>query len=90
MFHQSDKPQVFTSKENPIRRVLVEFDQAARYNALISESWCPIDIRLEVAKEKACTKQIIVLCETDEEAIKTAKYHFFITGSNFKIIPNES
>lgn len=89
MFHQSDKPQVFTSKEKPVRKVLIEFDRREHFNALIDEKWCPLHIRLEVAKEQACKKQIIVLCETDEEAVKTAQYHFYSTGSNFKIQPSD-
>jgi len=86
MLDQSNKHQVFTSKEKPVREVMVEFDREERYNSLIHEKWCPLSIRLEVAKEPAEIKRIIVLCETDSEAIKTAKYHFYGSGSNFKII----
>lgn len=81
MLATSDKPQVFTSKENPVRRVLIEFDRREHYDALIDEKWCPL-----LAQEAACKKQIIVLCETDQEAIRTAEYHFYSTGINFKII----
>lgn len=66
MFYTSDKPQVFSSKENPVRKVLIEFDREAHFNALIDEHWCPIAQRLEVAKEPACKKQIIVTCETGQ------------------------
>ena len=86
MLYKSDKPQVFTSKEKPSRRVAIEFDRREHFNALIDERWCPLPIRMEVAKEPACKKKIIVLCETDQEAIRTAKYHFYSTGSNFNIV----
>lgn len=86
MLQVSDKPQVFRSKEKPIRKVLVEFDRREHFNSIIDEHWCPIDKRMEVAREQACKKQIIVLCETDKEAIKTAEYHFYSTGSNFKVL----
>lgn len=86
MLHASDKPQILTSKEEPLRKVLVEFDSVHHYNALISETWCPLPQRLAAATEKACKKQVIVLCETNEEALRTAKYHFFLTGNNFKIL----
>lgn len=88
MLSISDKPQVFTSKENPTRKVMIEFDRREHFNALIDEKWCPLHIRLDVAKEEACKKQIIVLCETYDEALKTAQYHFYSTGSNFKVINN--
>ncbi len=85
MLHTSNKPQIFYSREKSIREVLVEFDQCEHYNALIDELWCPLTQRLAAAKEPACKKEIIVLCETDEEALRTAKYHFYSTGSNFII-----
>ncbi len=85
MFQTLDKQQTFRSKEKPVRQVLIEFDRSEHFNSLIDEKWCPIAQRLEVAIEKACKKQIIVFCETDEEAIWTAEYHFYSTGSNFKI-----
>ena len=77
MFYTSDKPQVFNSREKPIRKVMVEFNRAEHFNALIDEKWCPFGMRLEAAREKACVKKIIVLCETDQEAIRTAEYHFY-------------
>jgi hypothetical protein len=89
MFHQSDNLQKFTSKEKPVKRIHVQFSQAERFNALIYESWCPLEQRLAVAKEAACTREIIVLCETEEEALKTARYHFYSSGSNFNVIKTE-
>ena len=83
MFHVSDKITEFDSnKEKPLRKVLVEFNQAEHYNALITEPYCPI----ELAREPECIKQIIINCETDEEALKVSKHHYFLTGSNFKIL----
>ena len=88
MFHTSDKPQVFTSRENSSRKVLIEFDRAEHFNALISETWCPLAQRLKAAKEEACKKRVVILCETETEALNTVKYHFCITGSNFLIKEN--
>ncbi len=86
MLYTSDKPQVFTTKEKPIREVLIEFDRREHFNALITEHWCPLNMRMDVAREQASKKKIIVLCETDQEAMNTAEYHFYSTGSNFKIL----
>lgn len=86
MFLETEQIRKFKSKEKPKREVLVQFDRDERYNSLISEAWCPLSIRMEVAKEPAETKRIIVLCETDGEAIATAKYHYYSSGNNFKII----
>lgn len=88
MFDVIDKPQILRSKENSTNRILVEFDRVAHFNALITEDWCPLAQRLEVAKEKTKKMQVVVLCETEEEALNTAKYHFFMTGSNFNIVSN--
>ncbi len=90
MLYTSDKPITFTSKEKPLRKVTIQFDKAEKFNALIDEYWCPLHIRLEVAREPACMKTIIVLCETEGEAIRTAEYHYYSSGSNFKIIDNQS
>lgn len=88
MFHISNQPQIFSSREESSRRILIEFDRSEHFNSLIKETWCPLHIRLDVAREKACKKQIIILCETETEALKTAEYHFYSTGSNFIIKDN--
>lgn len=86
MLQASDHIKIFSSKEEPLREVKVEFDQAERFNALITEDWCPLSARLKVSREPACKKTIIVKCETDAEALRTAEYHYYSSGSNFKII----
>ena len=86
MLNLLGQPIKFNSKEPPTREVLVEFDSAEHFNGLISETWCPWPQRVRAAREKACVMQIIILCETDEEAIRTAKYHYYAHGSNFRII----
>ncbi len=87
MFNKSDKPRVFTSKEKPLREVLVQYDVAEHYDRFLMDNLgYHAEERKYLAHRPACTKQIIVICETDEEAIRTAKYHFSDNGSNFKVI----
>ena len=88
MLYVSDKPQILQSinHEEPLHQIMVEFNQRERYNALMSEWRIPFAQRLALAKEPACIKRIIVPCITEAEAIKTAEYHFYSSGSNFKIV----
>lgn len=76
----------FSSKEEPVFEFLIEFYQKSHTNALAYETWLSIEQRLEYGVEPASMKKIIVYAETDEEALKTAKYHFYLTGENFFII----
>lgn len=76
----------YSSKEKHIRQITVEFHQCEHYNALRDEPYCPKDVYTEPAR----TRQVIVFCETEEEALSITKYHFYSTGSEFKIINNQS
>lgn len=84
------KPQSFYSrKENHVNRITVEFDREGHYNALITEAWCPLSLRLKAAKEPAERKTVVILCETDTEALALAQHHFCLTGTNFVITSKE-
>ncbi len=75
----------WSRKEKTDKEIRVEFEQETHYNALISENWCPLSIRLQVAREPAKKREIAVFCETEKEALDIAKHHFCLTGSNFQI-----
>ncbi len=70
----------YSNKEKPVLDILVEFYQNEHYNALRDEPCSP-----EVYTEKAGKREMIVVCETKEEALNVAKYHFSMTGSDFKV-----
>jgi hypothetical protein len=75
----------YSNKEKHARQITVAFHQREHYNALRDEPWCP----KEVYTEPACTREMIVFCETENEALSIAKYHFYSTGSDFKIKDNQ-
>ena len=65
---------------NKSKRITVQFDSAEHLNAL----------RYEYCAHKqyitpAMTRFLVAICDNEEQAIKLAKYHYYSSGSNFKI-----